>query len=70
MRRCVIAELFLEGAPIFTLAQLFKFKAGTYKPSLDVIEDESVRVSGIFYYDLVVVNFLMDYILGINFQHD
>ncbi|ANB12169.1 ubiquitin-binding serine/threonine protein kinase VPS15 [Sugiyamaella lignohabitans] len=40
---CVIAEIFLEGASIFTLAQLFKYKKGEYKPPLGDIEDESIR---------------------------
>lgn len=40
---CVIAELFLEGSAIFTLAQLYKYKKGEYTPSLSDIEDVSVR---------------------------
>ncbi len=43
---CVIAELFLEGAPLFTLSQLFKYREGEYKVDghLAAIEDESVEV--------------------------
>lgn len=43
---CVIAELFLEGAPLFTLSQLFKYREGEYsvESQLNTIEDESVRV--------------------------
>ncbi|EEB92996.1 hypothetical protein MPER_08411 [Moniliophthora perniciosa FA553] len=43
---CVIAELFLEGAPLFTLAQLFKYREGDYNPDthLNAIEDEGVQV--------------------------
>lgn len=40
---CVIAELFLEGSPIFTLAQLYKYKKGEYIPNLNGIEDVGVR---------------------------
>ncbi|KAF5339043.1 hypothetical protein D9758_014111 [Tetrapyrgos nigripes] len=42
---CVIAELFLEGAPLFTLSQLFKYREGEYNVDtlLSVIEDEGVR---------------------------
>jgi phosphoinositide-3-kinase, regulatory subunit 4 len=44
---CVIAELFLEGAPLFTLSQLFKYREGDYNldAHLNAIEDEGVRVS-------------------------
>ncbi|CAO3623542.1 unnamed protein product [Mucor fragilis] len=42
---CVIAELFLEGTPPFTLPQLFKYRSGEYNPnaSLDQIEDANIR---------------------------
>ncbi|KAI9485192.1 MAG: armadillo-type protein [Benjaminiella poitrasii] len=42
---CVIAELFLEGTPLFTLSQLFKYRGGEYNPdtSLDQIEDKHIR---------------------------
>lgn len=40
---CVIAELFLEGAHIFSLAQLFKYRRGEYTPVLSGIENEFVR---------------------------
>ncbi|KIW63919.1 hypothetical protein PV04_08883 [Phialophora macrospora] len=42
---CVIAEIFLEG-PIFSLSQLFKYRAGDYNPEhthLSKIEDPEVR---------------------------
>ena len=42
---CVIAEIFLE-APIFSLSQIFKYKAGEYSPEhthLDKIENPDVR---------------------------
>jgi phosphoinositide-3-kinase regulatory subunit 4 len=44
---CVIAELFLEGAPLFTLSQLFKYREGEFNVDghLNAIEDEGVRVS-------------------------
>ncbi|KAJ3716433.1 hypothetical protein C8R42DRAFT_697915 [Lentinula raphanica] len=42
---CVIAELFLEGAPLFTLSQLFKYREGDFnvEAHLSIIEDEGVR---------------------------
>ncbi|KZT00186.1 ARM repeat-containing protein [Laetiporus sulphureus 93-53] len=42
---CVIAELFLEGAPLFTLSQLFKYREGELNvdAQLSAIEDEGVR---------------------------
>ncbi|KAJ6463912.1 hypothetical protein C8R45DRAFT_1220032 [Mycena sanguinolenta] len=42
---CVVAELFLEGAPLFTLSQLFKYREGEYNVDsyLSAIEDEGVR---------------------------
>ncbi|KAJ7756947.1 armadillo-type protein [Mycena metata] len=42
---CVIAELFLEGAPLFTLSQLFKYREGEFNVDsyLSAIEDEGVR---------------------------
>ncbi|KAF7329785.1 hypothetical protein MKEN_00241800 [Mycena kentingensis (nom. inval.)] len=42
---CVIAELFLEGAPLFTLSQLFKYREGEYNVDsyLAPIEDEGIR---------------------------
>ncbi|CAG8444654.1 3441_t:CDS:10 [Ambispora leptoticha] len=42
---CVIAELFLEGTAIFSLAQLFKYRSGEYDPSseLNKIEDADIR---------------------------
>ncbi|EAU84150.2 other/VPS15 protein kinase [Coprinopsis cinerea okayama7 len=42
---CVIAELFLEGAPLFTLSQLFKYREGELNvdTQLASIEDEGIR---------------------------
>lgn len=40
---CVIAELFLEGTHIFSLAQLFKYRKGEYVPDLNEIENKNVR---------------------------
>ncbi|KAF8242959.1 ARM repeat-containing protein [Wilcoxina mikolae CBS 423.85] len=42
---CVIAELFLEGTPLFTLSQLFKYRSGEYDPApyLAKIEDPGIR---------------------------
>ena len=44
---CVIAEMFLEGAPLFTLSQLFKYREGEYSvdPQLAAIDDHGIRVS-------------------------
>jgi phosphoinositide-3-kinase regulatory subunit 4 len=44
---CVIAELFLEGAPLFTLSQLYKYREGEYnvETHLTAIGDEGIRVS-------------------------
>ena len=43
---CVIAELFLEGAPLFKLSQLFQYREAEFNVdhSLASIEDEGVRV--------------------------
>lgn len=40
---CVIAELFLDGQPLFTLADLFGYKRGEKKPALDGIKDKEIR---------------------------
>ena len=44
---CVVAELFLEGKPLFTLSELFKYREGELKidTQLGAVEDEGVRVS-------------------------
>lgn len=43
---CVLAELWMEGTAIFTLSQLFKYRAGEYRPKayLAEIEDVEIRV--------------------------
>ena len=43
---CVLAELFLEGAPLFTLSQLFKYREGELNvdTQLSTIDDEGVRL--------------------------
>ncbi|OZJ02366.1 hypothetical protein BZG36_04469, partial [Bifiguratus adelaidae] len=43
---CVIAELFLEGTPIFSLSQLLKYRNGEYDPSvhIDKIEEVDIRL--------------------------
>jgi phosphoinositide-3-kinase regulatory subunit 4 len=43
---CVIAELFMEGSPPFTLAQLLQYRSGEYslQAYLAQIEDQDVRV--------------------------
>ncbi|GAA5967346.1 hypothetical protein JCM11641_000519 [Rhodosporidiobolus odoratus] len=42
---CVLAELWMEGTPPFTLSQLFKYREGTYdiEPYLAEIEDIEIR---------------------------
>lgn len=46
---CVLAELFLEGAPLFTLSQLFKYREGEFNVDapLAAIDDDGIRVSSI-----------------------
>lgn len=39
---CVIAEIFLEGRPIFTLSQLYKYRKGEFEPDLSAIQDEKL----------------------------
>jgi phosphoinositide-3-kinase regulatory subunit 4 len=45
---CVIAELFLEGTPLFSLSQMFKYRKGEYDPVrlyVDKIEDQEIKVT-------------------------
>ena len=44
---CVIAELFLDGTPTFTLSQLFKYRQGELNidQHLSGIQDAGVKVS-------------------------
>lgn len=53
---CVLAELWMEGTPIFTLSQLFKYREGSYNPDayLNEIEDVEIRVS----FSILIVLFL------------
>lgn len=43
---CVLAELWMEGTPPFTLSQLFNYREGEYSPEayLSEIEDVEIRV--------------------------
>lgn len=44
---CVIAELFLEGTPLFSLSQMLKYRKGEYDPIrlyIDKIEDNEIKV--------------------------
>jgi phosphoinositide-3-kinase regulatory subunit 4 len=43
---CVIAELFAEGTPTFTLSQLYKYRAGEINPEAHLagLEDPGVKV--------------------------
>lgn len=52
---CVIAELFREGAPLFTLSQLFKYREGELYPDglLTSIEDVDVRVRILLYHKVI-----------------
>jgi phosphoinositide-3-kinase, regulatory subunit 4 len=56
---CVIAELFLEGAPLFTLSQLFKYREGEYNVDspLSAIDDEGVRVSDNYDFVLTTMSY-------------
>ncbi|KAI9096422.1 hypothetical protein DFS34DRAFT_581299 [Phlyctochytrium arcticum] len=42
---CTIAELFLEGTPLFSLSQLLRYRCGEYDPTIELakIEDGSIR---------------------------
>jgi len=40
---CIIAEIYTEGLPIFTLSQMFKYKKNEYTPNLDSIKDSNIR---------------------------
>lgn len=40
---CVIAELYSDGEPTFTLSQLFKYIKGEYSPDLSSVSDVNVR---------------------------
>ncbi|KAI1294081.1 Serine/threonine-protein kinase [Mortierella claussenii] len=42
---CVIAELFSEGTPIFSLSQMFKYRSGEYDPTpyINKIEDDHIK---------------------------
>lgn len=40
---CAIAEIYLEGTPIFTLSQLYRYKRGEFIPDLTVIDDVHIR---------------------------
>ncbi|KAJ3330622.1 Serine/threonine-protein kinase [Blyttiomyces sp. JEL0837] len=42
---CTIAELFLEGTPIFTFSQLLRYRSGEFDPSsaLEIIEDDHIK---------------------------
>jgi phosphoinositide-3-kinase regulatory subunit 4 len=45
---CVIAELFLEGTPLFSLSQMFKYRKGEYDPFrlyVEKIEDNEIKVA-------------------------
>ena len=44
---CVVAELFVEGSPPFTLSQMLRYRSGDYtlEAYLTQIEDEAIRVS-------------------------
>lgn len=46
---CVIAELFTEGTPTFTLSQLYKYRAGEVSPEnqLAGLEDAEVKVCNV-----------------------
>ena len=43
--RCTIAEIFLEGTPLFTLSQLLRYRKGEFDPlkTLEKIENDGVR---------------------------
>lgn len=49
--RCVIAELFSEGTPIFSLSQMFKYRSGEFDPTpyINKIEDDHIKVQRVFH---------------------
>ncbi|KAH3677232.1 hypothetical protein WICMUC_001813 [Wickerhamomyces mucosus] len=40
---CTIAEIFLEGSPIFTLSQLYKYRKGEFVPNLSGIKNPEIK---------------------------
>ncbi|KAJ3044348.1 Serine/threonine-protein kinase, partial [Rhizophlyctis rosea] len=42
---CTIAELFLEGTPLFSFSQLLRYRSGEYDPSVELekIEDRGIK---------------------------
>lgn len=71
---CVIAELFLDGQPLFSLADLFRYKKGEYMPDLSSIDpkvqelissmvsvDPSVRLSAAEYLEKYRSTLFPDY---------
>ncbi|KAJ3057840.1 hypothetical protein HDU99_007106 [Rhizoclosmatium hyalinum] len=43
---CTIAEMFLEGTPLFTLSQLLRYRRGEYDPRVVLEKIEDVHVKG------------------------
>ena len=43
--RCTIAEIFLEGTPLFSLSQLLRYRKGEFDPlkTLEKIENDGIR---------------------------
>jgi phosphoinositide-3-kinase regulatory subunit 4 len=41
---CTIAEMFLEGAPLFTLSQLLQYRKGEYDPTLTLLKIDHVGI--------------------------
>lgn len=40
---CVIAELYMDGEPTFTLSDLYRYKKGDFAPNTSGIKDENIR---------------------------
>ncbi|TID30603.1 hypothetical protein CANINC_000758 [Pichia inconspicua] len=40
---CIIAEIYSDGLPLFSLPQLFKYRKHDYVPNLDAIEDSNIK---------------------------
>jgi phosphoinositide-3-kinase regulatory subunit 4 len=47
---CVIAELFADGAPLFTFTTLMAYREGNFNPDLTKIEDGNIRVCSYMLY--------------------
>jgi phosphoinositide-3-kinase regulatory subunit 4 len=52
---CTIAEMFLEGSPLFTLSQLLQYRKGEYDPGQTLLKIEDVQVRTMIL-DMIALN--------------